>query len=128
MKGHRFIYWAPRIMAILFIAFLALFSLDVFESEQGIGNILIGLIMHNIPAISLLVVLIIAWRIEIVGGIVFVLAAIGYIVMTISNAEIPWYLVISWSLTISGPALLTGILFFICWFKKMKIKRFGKGM
>ena len=56
-KVNKFIFWTPRILAILFILFLAMFSLDVFESASGFGEILVGLFIHNIPAMILLVVL-----------------------------------------------------------------------
>ena len=32
-KINKFIYWIPRILAILLILFLMIFSLDVFEPE-----------------------------------------------------------------------------------------------
>ena len=36
-KTGKGLYWAPRILSILFICFLSLFSLDVFEPGKGIG-------------------------------------------------------------------------------------------
>jgi putative exporter of polyketide antibiotics len=57
------------------------------------------------------------------GGIAFILAGLLYIISTIirmSAGNLPWYLVVSWSLIIAGPAFLIGILFLINWFKKKK--------
>jgi hypothetical protein len=123
-KINKFLYWAPRIMGILFVCFLALFSLDVFEEGRSAGEIAIGLLMHNIPSLVLLAVLIVSWKYEIVGGIVFTLAGLAYISLVIprsSSADsIPWYIALSWSLTIAGPALITGILFFLNWRMKRK--------
>jgi hypothetical protein len=31
----KFVYWAPRVLSILFILFLALFSLDVFDTPNA---------------------------------------------------------------------------------------------
>lgn len=59
-----FIYWAPRILAILFLVFLDLFSLDVLEFARTPGDIFIGLLMHNIPVFLLTGLLIIAWKHE----------------------------------------------------------------
>lgn len=119
----KFVYWAPRILSILFILFLMLFSLDVFDMKLGFWGTIVGLLMHNIPALILLAVLIISWKHEIVGGIAFILAGLLYItVLLVSILRIPphqWFM-LSWVLPISGPAFLTGILFLIGWSKKKR--------
>jgi len=118
----KLIYWTPRILSILFILFLAMFSLDVFDSpNQSAGDIALGLLMHNIPALILLAVLIISWKHEIVGGVLFILAGIAYIAVSAFN-QLEWYLVISWGLQISGPAFLIGILFLINWRRRKQHK------
>ena len=117
----KFIYWAPRILSIIFILFLALFSLDVFEGNYGFWETIAGLFMHNIPAMILLIVLIISWKREIVGGIGFILAGIAHMTSSIIRETIdPWYMAFAISLVIDGPAFLIGILFLIGWFKKKK--------
>lgn len=119
MKGkvNKYIYWAPRILSILFIAFLAMFSLDVITPEASILQIAVGLFMHNIPTLVLLIIVIISWKREIVGGIAFILAGFMYIIMVARSGN-AWYLALGWSLTIALPAILVGILFMLCWFKK----------
>lgn len=118
-KVNKFIYWTPRVLSILFIIFLALMSLDVFSPGATAGEIIIGLLMHNIPALILLTVLIISWKYEyeIVGGVVFLLAGILYIVLAV-RSDIPWIMALVWSLQIAGPAFLVGILFMVNWFKR----------
>lgn len=116
---NKFIYWTPRILSILFIAFLALFSLDIFAMNLNFWQTVLGLIMHNIPAFVLLVILIISWKYEWVGGIIYTLAGILYVVLT-AKSQLEWQIVLSWSLTIAGPTFLIGILFFINWFLKKK--------
>ncbi|MHC1720965.1 MAG: hypothetical protein AB9844_09960 [Clostridiaceae bacterium] len=118
-KGKGLICWLPRILSILFICFLMLFSLDVFTPGASAGEIAVGLFMHNIPALILLVILIISWKHEIVGGITFILAGLLYVGFTL-QAGVPWYMALSWGATIAGPAFLIGILFLLCWFKKKK--------
>lgn len=115
-KVSKFIYWMPRVVSILFIIFLVMFSLDVFTPGATAKDIIIGLFMHNIPSLILVVVLIISWKYEIVGGIVFILAGLVYIIMVAIRQ--PWPLVLTWSLIIAGPAFFIGILFMITWFKK----------
>ncbi|MBU3906974.1 MAG: hypothetical protein KKA64_01855 [Nanoarchaeota archaeon] len=124
-KVHKFIFWTPRILAIVFILFLAMFSLDIFEGNYGFWGTILGLFMHNIPVMILLIVLIISWKHEIVGGISFILAGFLYIVMILRNAistGFEWYY-LSWAVQISGIAFFIGILFLIGWFKKNKSGR-----
>jgi len=120
-KINRFVYWAPRILSILFLLFLAMFSLDIFDAQYDFWGTVLGLFMHNIPVFVLLIVLIISWKHEIVGGIVFILAGLAYICMTIQRVE--WHIALSWSMTIAGPAFLIGLLFLINWYQKKKISK-----
>lgn len=105
---------------MLFICFLALFSLDVISPELSFWQVVVGLFMHNIPVFVLLAILIISWKHEIVGGVAFILAGILYIAMILMNTlrnSFEWYMV-SWILIIAGPAFLIGILFLINWRKR----------
>ena len=72
------LYWTPRILSIIFILSLLLLSLDVFAEGLSFWETALGLFMHNIPALVLLIALLISWKYEIVGGIVFILAGIFY--------------------------------------------------
>lgn len=104
---NKFIYWAPRIISILFLLFLALFSLDIFEGNYGFWGTIIGLLMHNIPVFILAIILAISWRYEIVGGIGFILAGLLYLGLASS------------SLIIAGPAFLVGVLFLLNWQRRL---------
>lgn len=118
----KFIYWTPRIVSILFILFLAMFSLDVFDGNYGFWGTVIGLFMHNIPVFILLVILLISWKYEIVGGVTFILAGILYVAMIFKNmltGSFEGYM-LSYSLTIAGPAFFIGILFILNWIKKQR--------
>jgi len=119
-KINKWIYWLPRIISTLFILFLAMFSLDVFGNGYNFFETVFRLLIHNLPSIILTIILIIAWKHELVGAIGFVLGGLFYITILIINAIInsfEWYMV-SWSLIIAGPAFLIGILFFINWYSK----------
>lgn len=119
-KINNFFYWTPRILAILFTGFLFLMSLDVFSPESTWWQIAVGLFMHNIPAFIMLAVVIISWKREIVGGIAFILFGLVYIFLLSKSNDLPWYIALSWSMTIAGPAFLTGIFFLLNWSKKRK--------
>lgn len=116
-KPKQLIYWLPRILSILLILFLFMFSFDVFEASRSIGEMAIGFLIHNIPVIVLTTLLVIAWKHEIVGAVAFLAGGILYIAMNLINGT-PWYLTLSWSATISGPAFLISALFFVGWRQK----------
>jgi len=97
-------------------------SLDIFEGDYGFWGTILGLFMHNIPTIILLIVLIISWKYEIVGGIGFIFAGvlyIGFIMTNLIKTGFEWYY-LAWVIQLSGVAFLIGILFLIGWFKKKK--------
>jgi hypothetical protein len=116
-KINKFVYWTPRILSIIFLLFLAMFSLDVFEPGLSFSQILLGLFMHNIPVFALLIILCISWKHEIVGGIAFILAGLLYITTLFMNPKFEGHIVY-WSIIIAGPAFFIGILFLIGWFNK----------
>ncbi len=120
-KVGKFVFWAPRVLSIAFIAFLAMFSLDIFGNNYSFWEVVLGLLMHNIPTFILIAILWISWRHEIVGAVSFVVAGLLYIILiatrSIGGQAFEWYM-LSWSLIIAGPAFFIGILFWIGWKRK----------
>jgi hypothetical protein len=118
---NKYIYWIPRILSILFICFLTLFSLDVFSMNLGFLEAIGAFFMHSIPSIVLAIILAISWKYEIIGGIIFILAGISYtslLVITMIRSGFLWSYLF-WILQISGIAFLIGTLFLIGWWKKI---------
>ena len=77
--------------------------------------------MHNIPSLVLLIILIISWKKEIVGAIIFSLAGLLYTIKSTIGMWPHWYIALSWSMIIAGPAIIIGIMFYLNW-KKRKDK------
>lgn len=119
-KVGKWLFWTPRILAILFILFLAMFSLDIFGNNYTFWETVLGLFMHNIPALILLAILIISWKHELVGAIAFALAGLLYIAMILRNilTNPSQFYQIAWTIQISGPAFLVAILFYLNYKKK----------
>jgi len=116
---NKFIYWTPRVLSILLIVFLAIFSLDVFEENLGFWKTILGLLIHNIPSIILAVIIWISWKYEIVRGVTFIIAGIAHMIFSLVRAHVePWYIYFLGLLIIDIPAFLIGILFLIGWHKK----------
>ena len=118
----KLLYLSPRVLSVVFIIFLALFSLDVFDSTSGAGNITVGLFVHNVPSIVLLIITVIAWRRELVGAVAFFSGALLYVIFAAVRTWPEWSLTLLWSLTIAGPALVIAVLYYFNWYETNKAK------
>lgn len=113
MSKNKIIYYLPRILSIAFVLFTSLFALDVFSEHTGweaVGAFLI----HLLPSLALLGVSLISWKYDLVGVIAFLGIALLYIFM--AGFGRPW----TWYASISGPAFIVSILFFVNWMQKRK--------
>ena len=123
-KNNKFVFWTPRILSIILVLFLTIFSGDVFDENLGFWQTILGLLIHNIPSMLLAVIIWISWKYEIVGGVAFILAGIAHLIFSVARVDYePWYISSAFSLIIDVPAFLIGTLFLIGWFKKRKITR-----
>jgi hypothetical protein len=68
------LFWSPRVLSILFTAFVSVFALDVFGEGHGFWQTCLALLMHLVPSALLLAALLVAWRHQCVGAILFELA------------------------------------------------------
>jgi hypothetical protein len=103
----KILSWFTRIFAILSILFLMMFSLDVFGGNEPLIRQLLGFLKHNIPAFALIIALIIAWKYEFAGGVIFILLfiALGIFWRSFSGN--------SGSLILIAPYFIVGILFIL---------------
>jgi hypothetical protein len=62
----------------VFVGFMSLFALDVFEAGTPLGEMLLGFLMHMLPMLALAAVLAVAWRWPWVGAAIFGLAALFF--------------------------------------------------
>jgi hypothetical protein len=106
MKTKAF-YWIPRILAIVAILFMVMFSIDVFGGNEPLGRKLLGFLMHNIPAFILTGILVIAWKWEVIGGILFIIAAIAASLYFRAFSGNPG------SMIVLAPFFITGLLFIL---------------
>lgn len=105
----RILYWSPRMLCILFAVFLSMFAADVFGEGYGFLDTVIALFMHLIPVYLVIIALIIAWRWEWIGAILFIGLALFYAFWSWGR--------FNWSAlaVISGPLSLVGLLFLANW-------------
>lgn len=118
MKGpvKRLIFWAPRVLCILFAIFVSVFALDVFGAGYSFGETVLALLMHLIPTAIIVVVLAISWRREWVGGVLF--TALGALYFAMSWGQGQWFV----NPIMSGPPILIGVLFLINWVYRAELR------
>jgi hypothetical protein len=101
--GRRWLHVAPRAAGILAILYLSVFALDVFRPGEPWPSIVVALAIHLIPSAALVVVLAIAWRAELVGGVLFILVSL----LPFATLGNPFWV----NLLLAAPFTLTGALF-----------------
>jgi hypothetical protein len=120
----KLFHWLPRIICILAILVVSLFAADAFESGHTIWQQLSSFFMHLIPSFILLAFLLVAWKWEFIGGIIF--TAIGIVmspVIFLHNYNVNHLSIaecIRVILMITFPFIVVGILFIISYLKKKK--------
>ena len=105
---RQLIYWTPRIIGILIVALFTVVSFDVFEEGYGFWEAIGALLIHLIPAGIMAGVLVVSWRWEWVGAVLFIVSSVLYVV-AFSGAPIAAYLMISL------PLFIAGVLFLVNW-------------
>ncbi|MBN1377419.1 hypothetical protein JW949_03775 [Candidatus Woesearchaeota archaeon] len=107
---NKYLIWTPRILGILFAVFISLFAFDVFVEGYAWYQTIAGFLIHLIPTYFVVIALLIAWKFkkELIGGIIYILLGIFYIIMVWGKAELKIAMLI-----ISGPVFIIGILFII---------------
>jgi hypothetical protein len=118
-SARRLLYWTPRVVCIVFAAFISIFAADVFGPGAGFWRTLIALLMHLIPTFLIVAALIVSWRREWIGGILFIALGVLYIVWAWNKPFARWYVL----LMIAGPPILTGALFLLNWRHRAELLR-----
>ena len=110
---QKFLYWTPRIASILFILFISLFALDVFDGNQGFWETLFALFMHLIPSMLLAVGVALAWHWEWVGALMYGGFAVWY---TLAGRGFNWTVYF----LLAGIPFIIGAMFAIDWVIKQR--------
>ena len=114
--NKKFLYWLPRILGILFTLFISIFALDAFGEGIPFLEAVVGFLIHLVPTYIMIAILLIAWKWELVGGILFILAGGSYMI---------WMHIPHWTafLLIGGPPILIGILFIAVHFSSKRARK-----
>jgi hypothetical protein len=94
-------------LAILFAGFISLFTLDVFLEDAALWDKLLGFAIHLVPTYVVVISLLIAWRRERLGGVLFLALGAASITMFWEHSHWQAYLMLS------GPLIVVGSLFLL---------------
>jgi hypothetical protein len=119
----KVMHWVPRIIVILAILFVSMFALDSFSPGLTLWQQIGGFMIHLIPSFILLGVLVLAWKRELPGGIIFLLIGVGlspwiYLHNFRMNHSVGMSLLIV--LMVTFPFILAGIMFIVSHFVRKR--------
>ena len=122
-RSSKILFWLPRVICILAILFVSMFALDAFTPELSIWQQIGAFIMHLIPSFILLILLIISWKWEFIGGIIFMVIGFGLSpIVFIHNYNMNHSIWMSLGIisVITIPFAIVGILFILSHFHRKK--------
>lgn len=117
MQSKGALFLAPRILAILYALFLGLFALDVFSDTHGLLETVAALALHLLPTFLIILVVVLAWRRDLVGVVVFAGLAVAYVVWMWRRFPLHTYVVMC------TPLLLVSFLFLLSWRQRIQVRK-----
>jgi hypothetical protein len=117
MKNYiNFFHWLPRVLCILAILFISLFSMDAFEPGLSTIKQIGAFIIHLAPTFMLIAALVIAWKWEKMGGILFVAIGLAFtpfvFMLNYHHTESVWISILI-LFVLNFPFILVGGLFLV---------------
>ena len=108
----KIFHWTPRILGILMTLFIGMFALDAFDPRLALLRQILNFLIQLIPAYIALVTVVIAWKWDLAGGLIYLLLSLSYSVWAVHHPL--------WILAISLPLITLSILFFMSWYFRRK--------
>ncbi|MEZ4518014.1 MAG: hypothetical protein R3C44_14735 [Chloroflexota bacterium] len=104
-RSQTILKWTPRILAVLYAAFLSMFAMDVWGMDGTMIERLGGFLIHLTPVYVVVAALLVGWKWPLAGGVLFLLMAVIFTLF--------FDLTDSWQslLLIGGPLVVIGALF-----------------
>jgi hypothetical protein len=119
----KIIHWAPRFLCILAILFVSMFALDSFDPRFTVWQQIQAFFIHLIPTYILILFLIVAWKRELIGGMMLIILALGFTPFIYTHnyqMNHSVWMSLSIVLMINFPFIITGGLFVLSHFLKKK--------
>lgn len=115
-KTKRMLVWTPRILGILFAAFVSLFSLDVFVAGITVWQAIGALLIHLTPVYALAIGVWLGWRREWVGAVAFAGFALWYLIISLGNFDPIGMLIMA------GVPFLIALLYLFDWYYRKELQ------
>ncbi len=112
----KILLWLPRILCIVAILFVSMFALDAFEPGKPLLQQLGDFFIHLIPSFVLTIMLVIAWKWELTGGILFIITGLGlspFVYMLNYNRTHSVGISLGIILMVTFPFVVVGLLFLL---------------
>ncbi len=116
-KRNNIIFWPPRLFAIFLILLAGLLSTDVFGMGDSFWETVIAFLMHNIPTLFLVIILMISWKWELIGGALWLLGGLGLFSLALGGVHMEGLMLIS------GVIMMIGLLFALQYFLEKSHKK-----
>jgi hypothetical protein len=119
----KIFHWLPRIICILAILFVSVFALDSFGPGKTIWQQMEAFVMNLIPSFILLAFLLVAWKWELIGGIILLISGLTLSVLVYTMNYNRLHSVgksLGIVAMITIPFIVAGILFLLSYFFKKK--------
>jgi hypothetical protein len=104
-----------------------MFALDSFDPKYTFGQQLLAFLIHLIPTYFLILFLVVAWKWELIGGLILIVVSLGFTPFIYTHNYIMNHSVwmsLSIILMINFPFMLTGALFMLSHYLKKKNVKF----
>ncbi len=127
LYSQRALFWTPRALSIAFVIFLSLFSLDVFDEHLGFWQTAAALSLHLLPVFVLSAALVLAWRWEWIGALLYAATGLLYVLWVVSvSRPISPAVRLSWIAIIAFPAFVIAGLFLTGWLRRTEVRPSGQ--
>ncbi|MGE5448023.1 MAG: hypothetical protein ACM3PR_06645 [Bacteroidales bacterium] len=125
------LHWLPRVICILGILFISKYAIDSIESYLTIWQQILTLMLHLVPCIILAALLVIAWKWELAGGILFTVIGLALTpVIFKHNYNLNESIAMSLGIVtmITFPLVIIGNLFTFSYIKRRKYRLMMKAL
>ena len=106
-KAQDMVRWIPRVLGVTMVLFLGMFASDAFQGDASSGEKVLDLLMHLIPAALCMAVVVVAWKCEAIGAVVFTMLAGVYGLWAMPRWD--------WIAVIGGALLLVAFSYATVW-------------
>lgn len=116
-KNLKYYYWIPRFTGLVFVLFLSSLAFDSITGYKSFYLMINSALAKLVPSLVLAIMLIIAWKEELLGGILFMLLFLVLFALIVSESPLLSDLIFY------GPIFIIGLFFLIDYYLRQIYKK-----